>query len=488
MIRRDPDDVPAGRCAICAGHGRTRGQWPTQQSPIVLACRDGHLSDVPWVDWVHTPSMRRDADDLHDPDAGEPQLCRQPELTYRVASDITAPVVACGTCKAEIDLGALRSRPRQGCPGERPWLPGSAAQPCDEGAYLLERTSSNLYFADVRSALYLPLGPSLDHRLIALLQEPVAQLLIISHTSAAGKLSDAGLLALCHVATARGVNTTPASVADHVAALEQPPIDVEDAVRSQELDALLEPTDMTASPAGLPSLIVEPRDMQAYQGPLFQGLNRRFAAVSAVPRLAETRVLAGFSRIEPARLGRAEGFELMWGTTPAPKNDRDWLPANRVYGEGILLILDPENVAAWVSEVERGTASWRATTTVAGEPVGPRHLLAHTLAHVLLREVAAVCGYSLPSLRERLLVDTDGAGRDRTGLLIYTAQGDAYGTLGGLVNLADPGNLRAPCRTGDRPRSLVRRRPRLHASSRRYWAPPLPRVLPPLSSRPRNNV
>lgn len=440
MVRRDADDVPAGRCTTCGGEGRKRGQWPTQQSPVVLACPDGHLSDVPWVEWVHTAALRRDADALHDPDAGEPRVCRQPELAYRVASDITAPVVACNTCKAEIDLGALRAR-RQSCPGDRPWLPGSAAQPCDAGAQLLERTSTNLYFADVRSALHLPLGPAIDHRLTALLQEPIAQLLISSHTTAVGTVSDVGLTALCQVAAARGIRTGPRTVADHVAVLDQPPVEIEDAVRSQELDALLEGTATTASPTGLPPLIVEPRDIGAYDGPLFQGPSRRFAAVSAVPRLAETRVLAGFSRVEPVRIGPAEGFEMMWGTTPAPGTDRDWLPANRVYGEGILLVLDPDNVARWVSAVESGTAHWREATTVAGESVGPRHLLAHTLAHALLREAAAVCGYSLPSLRERILVDVDRAGRERTGLLIYTAEGDSHGTLGGLVELVAPGSL-----------------------------------------------
>lgn len=274
MVRRDPDDVASGRCATCGGQGRKRGQWPTQQTPLVLACSDGHLSDVPWVDWVHTPALRRDADDAHDPDACEPRVCGQPQLTYRVASDITAPVVACDTCKAEIDLGALRAR-RQSCPGDRPWLPGSAAHPCGAGAQLLERTSTNLYFADVRSSLHLPLGPALDHRLTALLQEPVAQLLIRSHAPKGGAVPDAGIAALCQVAAARGISTDTGTMADHVAALDQPPIEVEDAVRSQELDALLAATATTlarshlplAAGAGVASPVSSPLSKDVGRGP-----------------------------------------------------------------------------------------------------------------------------------------------------------------------------------------------------------------------------
>lgn len=440
MVQRDPDDVAAGRCATCGGQGRKRGQWPTQQSPLILACGDGHLSDVPWVDWAHIPALRRESDSPQAPDAWEPRVCGQPQLTYRVASDITAPIVACDTCMVEIDLGAQRAQ-RHECPGHRAWLPGSAGQLCDTAAQLLERTSTNLYFADVRSALHLPLGPSLDHRLTALLQEPVAQLLLRTHCEGSGAVSNVGIEALCEVATARGVNVAAPTMAEHVAALEQPPMEVDDEIRSQELDALLQPTAMTSSPAGLPPLIVEPRNLADYRGPLFDGPGRRFVGVSAVPRLAETRVLAGFSRIEPGRVGPAEGFEMLWGAPLDPAADRDWLPANRVYGEGIVLLLDPDAVVRWVANLRAGTASWREPQEHAGDLLGPRHLLAHTLAHSLLREAAAVCGYSLPSLRERLLVDTDPLGQDRTGLLIYTAEGDSHGTLGGLVELAEPGKL-----------------------------------------------
>jgi hypothetical protein len=70
-----------------------------------------------------------------------------------------------------------------------------------------------------------------------------------------------------------------------------------------------------------------------------------------------------------------------------------------------------------------------------------RHLLAHSFSHLLVREAASVCGYALPSLRERVYVTADDEGTEYTGVLIYTAEGDSYGTLGGLVELAEPGNL-----------------------------------------------
>ena len=68
-----------------------------------------------------------------------------------------------------------------------------------------------------------------------------------------------------------------------------------------------------------------------------------------------------------------------------------------------------------------------------GEPVWqitPRYLLAHTFAHVLMRQLTLECGYSTAALRERLYVSDGNDGM--AGLLIYTATSDSDGTLGGL--------------------------------------------------------
>jgi hypothetical protein len=50
------------------------------------------------------------------------------------------------------------------------------------------------------------------------------------------------------------------------------------------------------------------------------------------------------------------------------------------------------------------------------------------------------CGYSSAALRERLYASSR-EGRNEAGLLIYTAAGDAEGTMGGLVRMGKPGYL-----------------------------------------------
>jgi hypothetical protein len=436
VITRNPEDQAPGRCQRCEGDaGPRKRAWPTQQTPLVLACEAGHLSEVPWTEWVHDPAMQPTGDDGEPLHAGG--MCAKPELTYRVATDVTAPTVECETCHARVDLGSLRHRGFV-CPGAKPWLPGSAADACEAKATVHERTSTSLYYAEVRSALYLPHGPELDHRLMALLAEPVAQVILGDYEPGATP-DERDLRRLADIAGNRGITASPDDVACHIAASSLAADDLaEEDVRSQELEALLDGTTKTASPVGLPSLVVEPQDMSAY---VWGDLADKIAAISAVPRLAETRALVGFSRVEPGHKDPAAGFEQLWGAPFDPTAERDWLLAHRVFGEGILIVLDPEAVATWEAGLQASASRLAEGVVTRLGWFPPRFVLAHTLSHLLIREAAAVCGYALPSMRERLYVTTDEHGADHTAVLIFTAEGDSYGTLGGLVELAEPGNL-----------------------------------------------
>jgi hypothetical protein len=308
---------------------------------------------------------------------------------------------------------------------------------------VLERTATGLYYPEVRSALHLPHGPAADHRLMALLAQPVARVILVDYPPGQ-RPDERDLTRLVGIAAARGIATTAADVVRHLDIAAGEVVDVDEAqVRAQELDVLLDPTEKTASVVGLPALVVEPRLLSDYHGPLFDGPGRRFAALSAIPRLAETRALVGFSRVEPGRPSPAEGFLQQWGAPLDATKERDWLVAHRVYGEGILVVFDPDAVAAWEAATAASPARYRDGADIGTTALSARHLLAHSFAHVLLRETASVCGYALPSLRERIYVTGESGGARQTAVLIYTAEGDSYGTLGGLVELAEPGNLEA---------------------------------------------
>ena len=128
---------------------------------------------------------------------------------------------------------------------------------------------------------------------------------------------------------------------------------------------------------------------------------------------AQVRALVSFSRYRPdcRQLPPDLGRQL------------DWLPGIEVFGEGIFLSLDEASVArgrptTWcatvASELER-----RRQASLFGPRLGaeasPRFLLLHTLAHVLIRQLAFECGYAASSLRERIYARAAEGGRRTTG-------------------------------------------------------------------------
>lgn len=87
------------------------------------------------------------------------------------------------------------------------------------------------------------------------------------------------------------------------------------------------------------------------------------------------------------------------------------------------------------------TLESRRRSTFLGErfrPVTARFLLLHTLAHMLIRQLAYESGYAAASLRERIYARDAAEGEPQAGILIYTAAGDVEGTLGGLARQGEP--------------------------------------------------
>lgn len=157
-------------------------------------------------------------------------------------------------------------------------------------------------------------------------------------------------------------------------------------------------------------------------------------------RLREVRALQGFRRVSP-------------GSTfvPADTSRRlRWLPAVEVFGEGIFLTLDKGELTAWErnEQVRDRVAGLRddlsrsfqadRLAAVTGEELSARFVLLHTFAHLLIRQLSFESGYSTASLRERVYARPEN---DQYGVLIYTAAGDAEGTLGGLVQQGEPPRL-----------------------------------------------
>jgi len=407
LLRKDASDHDIGRCSRCTSGNRRK--WQTVQVPVVLACLEGHLADVPWSRWLH--------------EADGPNCAFPDDLQFRPGSLPDQPLVICQTCHRRRTLSPEDTFI---CDGERPWLPGLPPEECGRKAQVLERTSTAVYYPTTVSSLAIP-QPGVDNP--ALTQKLHSSSAIRSqrrtYTADGSQASIDEIVRLC---AQLGVRTDVAQVKRHLAALDVDRDKAED--RPRELDALLTGRPRPTDGYGLPDLIVEPQNMAAYGANPILGL---VAAVSLVPRLREVRVLTGFSRVCPG--DRSINYEQLWGR-PMPERTHEgdrsgWLPAYEVFGEGILFQLDDDAVARWEHDIAQ---------IAANRPMGQlgnrRRFMVHTLAHMVIRTAAQYAGYPLPSIRERIY-DRD----ERLAFLIYTSAGDIQGTLGGLVELGRPGRL-----------------------------------------------
>jgi hypothetical protein len=211
--------------------------------------------------------------------------------------------------------------------------------------------------------------------------------------------------------------------------------DAETGFRRQEYDTLVTAADFD-------QLVLRPVDLGRY-APNF---SRLFSHVTLVHKLRETRALTGFTRVFAETNRDLASQQGMLRLGPP---DEMWLPAYMVFGEGIFLTLDEELLRQWESQQaiqDRVTpliinyTAHRRARHLRHRHIGARYILLHTLAHLLINRLTYECGYSSAALRERIYVSENSIA-PMAGILIYTAAGDAEGTLGGLVRMGSPGRL-----------------------------------------------
>ena len=157
-------------------------------------------------------------------------------------------------------------------------------------------------------------------------------------------------------------------------------------------------------------------------------------------RVREVRVFQGFYRRDISSGNEFVSSDL--------GRNCDWLNAANVIGEAIFLEFNESAVREWEEADSRLLNRWIAAQVHSANESGlaarlllgqtPKFFMMHTFAHVLLRQLAYDCGYGSNALRERIYCPPEGYGG---GILIYTADSDSEGSMGGLVELAEPGKL-----------------------------------------------
>ncbi|WP_413800592.1 DrmB family protein [Streptomyces iranensis] len=432
--------------------GRCPGKPQLAPMRFIQVCRAGHMADIEWRRWAHSRG--------EGPAQRQCQVYRLRFVATPRSSGLEALRVVCDACRAGRSLAGISQKnilKQTGlqCLGSHPWqYETDEADPCEETPQAVQRGASNVYFPITHSALDIPAPAGLpeDDELI---QRVVNHPHWPSFASAGDSpISDAYRKVLAHecevseefVESVRRRHSAEEASTHSVA-------DADDDLSIAEWAAFSAPESVADSETfsvRRSHLGIDHEDPES-----MQELAASVSAVVVADRVREVRALEGFTRYEPNSGDdeEGEGGRVVSVNTQARAQ---WLPAIETYGEGIFIAVDEERVSAWESipsvgdwtrRIERNLdASFKADRLrgKSGPVLLPRFVMLHTLAHQFIRQLSYDSGYNAASLRERVYARSHPSGSEhppQAGVFIYTAAGDAEGTLGGLVRQGQPPNL-----------------------------------------------
>jgi hypothetical protein len=393
---------------------------------FLLACRDGHLTDFPWLNFVHKGNVS----------------CRPATLSLRefgASGDASDIVVKCHSCNTERRMAdAFDPDSAFTCPGHHPHLRLVEPRGCPEDAKTILLGSSNGWFPTALSALSIPRATDKLGKLIEEQWGELADLDSLEEVRLIGK----------KVKKFQSLIPLFSDFSEE---------DIWDAIEAKrkgnrrrdtpDEDLKLPEWHVFSNPDSA----AESKDFKLRKVAPPKGFENFFEDTVLVERIREVRALLGFTRIE-SNADFAEATTLVDGRlTPLRRQSPTWLPASEVRGEGIFLRIREEELVKWELKPAVGSLrqeflsshmAWRKLRKLkpfADNFPGIRLVLLHALSHALMRQIVLDCGYSAASVRERLYSRRpDEEGGPMAGILLYTAAPDSEGTLGGLVELGDP--------------------------------------------------
>lgn len=428
------------------------------QVPFVSICEAGHLQDFPWREWVHRQK--------------NPTCNGVLRLKATGSATLSGQKVFCDTCEKDRNLSQITTAYPDGstylsktltdddndfyCPGCLTWLGEGVKDQCTAHLRGSLRSAANVYFAHVRSSIYLPRGThAVPDELINLLSTPPISTPLKTVLDALGGIEGAGNLEKAVEGITKQPRYAPKfEIYEKKQIIEAARIAFstqnQDAAEDNSDDLLLTAEDFRREEYVVlresideELLRIKPARLHEYD----LDVAGYFSRIMLVDKLRETRALTGFSRVFATNNQTFTEHKAMLRKNNTPWNN--WLPAYEVYGEGIFFEFDEEQLSKWeqqpgvVSRIQRLDEHYsnvQQNRRLEEQEITPRFVLLHTFAHILMNRLTFECGYSSAALKERLYVSSDLT-IPMSGVLVYTADGDAEGTMGGLVRMGKQGHI-----------------------------------------------
>ncbi len=413
------------------------------QVPIVAMCDRSHIQDFPWREWVHQSANPNCNKPLRLVGTGSATLgglsvrcdCGAKRSLNRITEADGTETTLSKTLVNEKDSFFL-------CQGKRPWLGTEDSEPCSCHIRGTLRSATNVYYAQVRSAIYLQRGK--NSKLISILEEPPLSKIIQKLARLGDNITPEDIRELYpellksfaneEIQDALKIILSPSDRDADINNIEND--DPETSFRREEFNVI-------RTERNEENLKIRTINIHKYEPEIAS----YFSRIMLIDKLKETRALTGFTRIFPETEQSLQTLQsLLWHQQPQPDS---WLPAYVVYGEGIFIEFNENRLRQWIERqgnailsrikpLAKRYESVQEQRHLRQRQITPRFMLLHTFAHLLMNRLTFECGYSSSALRERLYI-SDNPDAPMAGVLIYTAAGDSEGTMGGLVRMGKPG-------------------------------------------------
>lgn len=389
---------------------------------FAAVCPNGHIDEFPWEEWAHSK-------------APEGRVCkRNPRLRFGARGKgpgLADYYVTCLDCKASRSCAGATSANGlkgiiPGCSGSMPWIGKGVTENCTDNRgnimqmHGIQIRSTGIYYPVTVSALHLPEWLHPIQKLITNNFQHINSILQVLPPREAAERD----LIFTEVCKKYGIEEVEKCLIKRFLSKDKHDENLTEAqIRYREYNDLIS------------SEFNDDEYLEISKIPIHEDLTGYINTLKQIKRLTEIRVMYAFTREAPVDPYFSDGEGARY--CPISNLGTKWHPAVENRGEGFLFTLDEERLSRWENEqavrsrcgLVRGVFENLFSKLSDGDTRRPpRYMLLHTLAHVLIRGVAEVSGYSEASIRERIY-----SGSNYSGVLLYTATPSSDGSLGGLA-------------------------------------------------------
>jgi hypothetical protein len=413
---------------------------------FVVACEKGHLDELPWPSWIHSS----DSNCEH-----RNQLCFK--VLPGGSGGLETLVVECAACSASKTIQEIFTtfafiveKGKWKCKGTHPWTINDPEECSASVGKILQRGASNLRFDFSTDALSIPPESNYNRW-----QKDATAIRAHKHFS---------------ILFEQYPNPRTDFVVGIISTELDLPLEVVEKVVEATQDEQRMPTDQAAQdeplePAEYDALKASDRkhfyldNFQKENQDYLQGfvngteeLKSYISHLAICNRIRVLRILEGFGRITKTWSNMVH-VDLHKEGEPRKV---DALPAVQAFGEGIFFDLNEDMIDSWskkevvLDRVESIQVRFQQSATLSSDSFqrnrvftpSAKFMLLHTLAHLLIQRMEFVAGYPASSIREKIYCNYPGEDEKKmSGILLYTAEGDAVSSLGGLARLGKPRNF-----------------------------------------------